>query len=123
MSSPFLRQLLLIINIYITISQEYPPDDRNAFNRFHTKMNNVAKRLSEKQRRNLITNPGTWEAQDIQDMLDAHNDFRRETAKGLTNASSGGTHPYATNMNYLFWDSALEQVASDWVSGCHLEHN
>eukprot|EP01084_Bolivina_argentea_P197348 338214_1 len=75
-------------------------------------------------RRSLITEGFEWETQDIQDILDAHNIYRSETANGNTPAPSRGTQPTAANMNKLFWDPALEKIATDYAKTCPgLEHN
>eukprot|EP01083_Nonionella_stella_P165765 552418_1 len=75
-------------------------------------------------RRRLITEGFEWEPQDIQDILDAHNIYRSETANGNTTAPFNGTQPTAANMNKLFWDPALEKIATDYAKTCPgVEHN
>eukprot|EP01083_Nonionella_stella_P106318 306606_1 len=69
-------------------------------------------------RRSLITEGFEWETQDIQDILDAHNIYRSETANGNTTAPFSGTQPTAANMNKLFWDPALEKIATDYAKTC-----
>eukprot|EP01083_Nonionella_stella_P165764 552414_1 len=69
-------------------------------------------------RRRLITEGFEWEPQDIQDILDAHNIYRSETANGNTTAPFNGTQPTAANMNKLFWDPALEKIATDYAKTC-----
>lgn len=66
-------------------------------------------------------------------MLDKHNELRSLTALGLAPCSCGslcgsghegsGYHPGSTNMNKLFWDSALETVAQNYADQCLFIHN
>ena len=55
---------------------------------------------------------------DKQSILDMHNYYRSQVSIGNT-----ANQPFATNMNSLFWDSALESVANDWVQECTWAHN
>eukprot|EP01084_Bolivina_argentea_P292142 502187_1 len=50
-----------------------------------------------------------------QNILDLHNELRdRVAGGGLINEN----HPAATDMNYLIWDSALENVAQSYADTC-----
>ena len=90
-------------------------------------MGNVVQHIQDRttnthHRHLLLTNPNTLDTSEKQEMLDAHNNYRSQTALGNMPAPSGN-QPQATNMNKLFWDPALEKIASDYASGCYIEHN
>ena len=59
-----------------------------------------------------------------------HNDYRSGLCKqdGTAKDKSGNNYPACSDMNYLFWDDALEKVAQSWAdslaSSCSgLSHN
>ena len=51
-------------------------------------------------------------------LLDLHNTYRANVAAVLV-----GDEPSATNMNEMFWDPALAQVAQDYADKCNYGHN
>lgn len=59
---------------------------------------------------------------DKQMFLDAFNGIRSETAAGLR-PGNGGNLPAAGNMNSLFWDEGLAQVAANGAALCTLGAN
>jgi len=77
--------------------------------RFSSLINNITSKYENMRRRGL-TLPSTLEKSDRQAILDAHNDYRRDIAKGNV-----AGHPSATNMNEMFYDLALESVSTQWA--------
>ncbi len=69
-----------------------------------------------------LESPSTLSTEDKQALLDAHNNYRSQTALGKIE-SANGLLPYATNMNALLWDDGLAQVARDYASKAVWEHN
>lgn len=61
---------------------------------------------------------GVLQPEEKQQLLDQHNLLRTTVAVGKE-----AGEPSATNMNQLFWDDGLAQIASAWVEKCQWEHN
>ena len=118
----------------VTSQQSYemqnPPQNEHqhqAYNQFQHAVGNVVQHIQDRNtnthdRHLLLTNPNTLETSEKQQLLDAHNLYRSQTALG-TMAAPSGNQPQAANMNKLFWDPALEKVARDYATGCYIEHN
>ena len=72
----------------------------------------------------------TFDQDDKKLILKIHNDYRSALCSqdGTVKDSSGNTYPGCSDVNYLFWDDALEKVAQGWAdslaSSCSgLSHN
>ena len=70
-----------------------------------------------------LTNPNELNDQDRQTILDAHNEIRSQTARGIYEGPGSSYQPQGCNMNALSWSVALEKAATDWSSRCYFEHN
>ncbi|KOC70985.1 Venom allergen 3, partial [Habropoda laboriosa] len=57
------------------------------------------------------------------EMVKAHNDFRRRVASGLEGRGSPGPQPPAKNMQTITWDNNLAYVAQRWVNQCTFGHD
>ncbi|MCP3941126.1 MAG: PKD domain-containing protein [Desulfobacteraceae bacterium] len=56
-------------------------------------------------------------------ILDAHNEFRRKCANGESGGDEGENSPKtAANMQYMFWDEALEEMAKKRAANCYAGH-
>jgi hypothetical protein len=62
---------------------------------------------------------GPLKPEQKQALLDQHNQLRDDTASGTVTPA----HPAAADMNYLFWDDGLAQVAQNWADHCLFQHN
>ena len=80
--------------------------------------------LLARERRGLLNGDGEIDKDDKQYFLDMHNDYRVALASGdgTVTQTDDSVYPTASNMNFLFWDQALEAMAHDyaveWSDGC-----
>eukprot|EP00057_Strongylocentrotus_purpuratus_P025855 XP_011680329.1 PREDICTED: uncharacterized protein LOC105445895 [Strongylocentrotus purpuratus] len=66
-----------------------------------------------KGREKRATTPGTpllFSAENQQNLVDWHNDYRRQVS------------PAASNMEYMTWDDELAGWAQEWTDSCYYEH-
>ena len=96
--------------------------------RFHRAKKEAGIDLDKK--RSLVSSDFTFDDDDKELILKIHNDYRSGLCKqdGTAKDKSGNNYPACSDMNYLFWDDALEKVAQSWAdslaSSCSgLSHN
>ena len=77
----------------------------------------IAQKEKQKFQRSLIESDFTFETADKEEILQIHNDYREALCSqdGSVKDINSDTYPRCSNMNYLFWDNALEKVAQGWA--------
>jgi hypothetical protein len=88
----------------------------NAFKRNKALLRRVANRGC-----NLWTGTVLPDAE-IQNIIQAHNDYRNEVALGKATGASGAI-PNASNMRQVYWSTAIAAKAQEWANNCKFSHS
>ncbi|XP_057372853.1 venom allergen 3 homolog [Daphnia carinata] len=62
-------------------------------------------------------------AEEIDIILQTHNDYRRKVAKGLETSGTPGPQPSASNIRQLIWDEELAVMAQTHAQQCVFNHD
>jgi hypothetical protein len=58
-----------------------------------------------------------------QEIVNKHNELRRQVAKGYENRGSPGPQPAASDMLLMVWDDELATIAQRWADQCTFGHD